>query len=368
MHRYKIQPQNMEIIKAVRFDTRWTPKVAIRIANDEDKAIANVNQDSPDIKVFMDGSGMKGRIGAAAVLYRYGRAKTELRYKLGMQRQHTVYEGEGVGALLGTKLISNEWGIRSAILYIDNQASILATQLTKPTAGHYIFDAFHEEIETLKKRHNIRVTVQWVPGHKGVEGNERADEQAKKAITEGSSDKQRLPRLLRKTLPHSRSAAKWAFGETLKHNAQKLWQKSPRYTKMKKTDPTTPSNKYLKLIANLPRKLASILSQLRTGHTPLAKHLHRIGKVDSPICPECQQGEETLQHFMLHCAAHREARQILCNSTGGRNIDITKLLTTPNTLPALFKYVATTGRFHSTFGDLPTLDEEQQERGDRRGR
>jgi hypothetical protein len=241
-------------------------------------------------------------------------------------------------------------------------------QLTKPTAGHYIFDAFHKEIETLKKRHNIRVTVQWVPGHKGVKGNKRADEQAKKAITEGSSDKQQLPRLLRKMLPHSRSTAKWAFRETLKHNTQKLWQKSPRYARMKKTDPTTPSNKYLKLIANLPWKLASILSQLRTGHTLLAKHLHHIGKVDSPICPECQQGEETLQHFMLHCTAHREARRILCNGTGGRNIDITKLLTTPNTLPALFKYVAATRQFHSTFGDLPTLDEERQETGDRRGR
>jgi hypothetical protein len=85
MHRYKIQPQNMETIKAVRFDTRWTPKVAIRITNDKDEAIANVNQDSLDVKVFTDGSGMKGKIGAAAVLYRYGRAKTELRYKLGMQ-------------------------------------------------------------------------------------------------------------------------------------------------------------------------------------------------------------------------------------------------------------------------------------------
>jgi hypothetical protein len=123
---------------------------------------------------------------------------------------------------LGTKLISNEWGIWLAILYIDNQASILATQLTKPTAGHYIFDTFHEEIETLKKRHNIHVTVQWVPGHKGVEGNEQADKQAKKAITEGSSDKRQLPRLLREMLPHSRSVAKWAFGEMLKRNAQKL--------------------------------------------------------------------------------------------------------------------------------------------------
>ena len=78
MHRYKIQPQNMETIKAVCFDMKWTPNVAIKIANDEDEVIANVNQDSPDVKVFTDGSGMEGKIGAAAVLYRYGRVKTEL--------------------------------------------------------------------------------------------------------------------------------------------------------------------------------------------------------------------------------------------------------------------------------------------------
>ena len=77
MHRYKIQPQYMETIKAMCFDTRWTPKVAIKIANNEDEAITNTNQDNPDVKVFTDGSGMDGKIGAAAVLYRYRRVKSD---------------------------------------------------------------------------------------------------------------------------------------------------------------------------------------------------------------------------------------------------------------------------------------------------
>jgi hypothetical protein len=45
---------------------------------------------------------------------------------------------------------------------------------------------------------------------------------------------------------------------------------------------------------------------------------------------------------------------------GGRDINITKLLTTPKTLRALFKYMAETGRFCGTFGDIPSLDEEDQ--------
>jgi zinc-binding in reverse transcriptase len=197
-------------------------------------------------------------------------------------------------------------------------------------------------------------------GHKGVEGNELADEQAKKAITEGSSDMSELPKVLKKALPHSKSTVKCAYSEKLKRNAQKGWQKSPRYKQMEKTDPTTPSCRYVDLIMDLLRKIASILLQLRTGHAPLAKHLNRIGKSDSPICPDCQQSKETVQHFLLHCTAHQAARQTLRNSTGGRDINITKLLTTPKTLLALFRYVAVTGRFRNTFRDIPTLSEEQQ--------
>jgi zinc-binding in reverse transcriptase len=101
------------------------------------------------------------------------------------------------------------------------------------------------------------------------------------------------------------------------------------------TDPTTPSDKFIKLTTKLPKKLSTILTQLRTGHAPLAKHLHRIKKADSPICPACLQNSETIQHFMLHCPAHQEARQRLRNNTGGRDINIAKLFTSPKLLRAL---------------------------------
>jgi hypothetical protein len=85
MHRYNIQPQKVETIKAVRYDTKWKPQVTINIADTETEAICEQEHDNPDVRVYTDRSGMEGNIGAAAVLYRGGRMKTELRLKLGSQ-------------------------------------------------------------------------------------------------------------------------------------------------------------------------------------------------------------------------------------------------------------------------------------------
>ncbi|KAF8234658.1 hypothetical protein L208DRAFT_1260751 [Tricholoma matsutake] len=78
--------------------------------------------------------------------------------------------------------------------------------------------------------------------------------------------------------------------------------------------------------------LASILTQLRMGHAPLSKHLFHIGTINSPICPACQQSDKMVQHLLLHCPAHQEARQMLQNNIGGRNIDITKIFTSLKSL------------------------------------
>ena len=49
--------------------------------------------------------------------------------------------------------------------------------------------------------------LRWTLGHIGITGNEKVDEEAKKAVRDSSSPLHSLPATLRKALPRSKSAA-----------------------------------------------------------------------------------------------------------------------------------------------------------------
>lgn len=133
-------------------------------------------------------------------------------YQLGSIDHHTVYEGETCGILLATKLILNELNIDSVIIYADNRAVITASTLMKPSPGHHLLDAFHKAVGVIKQRHpGIDIQIKWFPAHQGIIGNEAADSAAAKATAHGSSPTNKLPKLLTKLLPQSKSAAKRAF-------------------------------------------------------------------------------------------------------------------------------------------------------------
>ncbi|KAJ3925073.1 MAG: hypothetical protein NXY57DRAFT_873969, partial [Lentinula lateritia] len=87
------------------------------------------------------------------------------------------------------------------------------------------------------------------------------------------------------------------------------------------------------------------LTQLRTGHIPLQKHLHRIHQADTPICPCCKQQPETVFHYLFQCPAHRRARDHFRIRIPRTQWNMSSLLTCRSTLPQLFRYVDDTKRF-----------------------
>ena len=97
MYKFKLKPELMERIQATRQNPKWEPDIAIRIAENKEKAKAEDLGDKSNIKVYMDSSGVDSHIGATAILYQDGVLKRTRRMRLGSVKHHTVYEGEGVG-------------------------------------------------------------------------------------------------------------------------------------------------------------------------------------------------------------------------------------------------------------------------------
>jgi ribonuclease HI len=182
IHTDKISTNTAE---TTRQSTQRTPSFKTRIATTREKAIGEEARDKADVKVYTDGSGMDGMIGAGAVLYRGGMEKAKSRYRLGTKEQHTVYEGECMGIAMGVKLMSKEWNFKTATICTDSQETIRAMYLNKKVPGHHILDPFHRELDKLQKTHRgIQSTLRWIPGHKGIKGNEMADKEAKRAISD----------------------------------------------------------------------------------------------------------------------------------------------------------------------------------------
>ena len=199
------------------------------------------------------------------------------------------------------------------------------------------------------------ILIKWTPGHVGIKGNEKADEEAKKAAREGLSPSNRLLAPLRKALPRSKSAGQQEFIHKLKIKALELWKKSSRYNRMERIDLNHKINNFAKLTSNLHCDRASLLLlfRLRAGHVPLNAYLHKIQKTDSPICPSCQQNSKTVIHYILHCKTFKEARKTLFQKAGRDVRNLGLLLSMADLLPHLFQFIRNTS--HLRLHDRDTI-------------
>ena len=179
--------------------------------------------------------------------------------------------------------------------------------------------------------------------------NEKADEKAKEAAQGDTSAKHLIPKALRGAIPWSKSAIQQKFHGKLRCRTQKRWRKSQRHAKAAKIDESMPSMKFLALTRMLPRTKASLMLQLRTGHIALNKHLHCIGKSDTPTCPACGLEEETVRHFLVTCPAREGLRGEMRKELGRDAGSMQKLLADPETAPMVLRYVRSTGRLNKVF-------------------
>ncbi|KAG2036260.1 hypothetical protein BDR03DRAFT_866465, partial [Suillus americanus] len=104
------------------------------------------------------------------------------------------------------------------------------------------------------------------------------------------------------------------------------------------------------------------LFQLRTGHVPLNKHLHRISKAPSPTCTACHQKNESVYHFILECPAHARPRNAMRTALGTNACTLANLLHNRKHVKKLLTFIAQTKRFATTFGDVTPPPDRRENR------
>ena len=143
----------------------------------------------------------------------------------------------------------------------------------------------------------VRLTLQWIPGHANIQGNERADKLAKQGSTR--------PQV---TLPTSINTAR----QTIKTNKREEWMNGwamgktgrPIFNHM-----TAPNLK--DGLNSLERRDQVTIFRLRSQHIPLNAHLNRIRPESEPNCLLCPHPYETVAHLLFECPALQDLRENL---------------------------------------------------------
>ena len=356
---YGVRPSDTESIRAAPRNPATSHKrpFTVSIPADKEASTMEDKQATEVVKVYTDGSSQDGKVGAAAVLKRADQPTRKLHFHLGPSTHHTVHEAELIGILLGLHLIKTDKKAKTSYsIGVDNQAALSALNGVKATSGQYITDAILDTAAQNKKARNsarYSLKFRWTAGHTGIEGNEEADKEAKKAAEGETSDKKKLPPLLRKQIKSNKSALRQHKKGRLKMRWAQEWAVSPRYNKFKTLDPSFPSSRFIQLISDdrISRIDASRICQLRTGHVPLNAFLEKIKKTDSARCPACGHTKEDARHFLLDCPTYAHERWSLFRSCKAKQPKMSDLLNEEEMMVPMANFIQATRRFEEGTGE-----------------
>ena len=135
------------------------------------------------------------------------------------------------------------------------------------------------------------VFIQWIPGHSSIPDNDLADKAAKDA-THITADA---------PLPISLSSSIQIINEA-------VCDAPPTHERVAAVYELRSFHRDVKQITN--RRDDVFIARLRSGHHPsLKQYLHRLDPSPDPICPNCQEEEQDLVHWLRDCPALSSVRQ-----------------------------------------------------------
>ena len=225
-------------------------------------------------------------------------------------------------------------------IFVDNQSSIRAIDKPKQQSGQYIIRNILQTLDELQnQRPSLEFKIEWVPGHMDIDGNEKADVEAKRAALEQLAGEPPLQRKLK-------SVQFMKINDDINTAARKAWNNGK--TNARQHRKMTRPKRFkagVQLYSDLPRKQLANLVRLRTGHCRLNSYLNQLNIIEDPSC-DCGRGIETVKHYLLLCKNYDDARKELKKKVGGRNMRTEILLGDPKVVKDTLEFVEKTQRFN----------------------
>ena len=207
------------------------------------------------------------------------------------------YEAEAKAIETSLLLVSNVFTQnikeRSNIVFFSDAKSVLQA-LENDDSKDPVIRNLSWTLSDFIKTHDIDITLQWIPGHTNIPGNERAD---------------RLAKFGARCTQHITSASMKTAKQTIKLKKSAVWMKEWETSDKGRTifeHMKTPNKK--DNINLLNRNEQVTIFRLRSRHIPLNQHLTRIGAKTDAGCPLCPCPEETVTHHLFVCPALDDLR------------------------------------------------------------
>jgi ribonuclease HI len=277
----------------------------IRVLPMEEALIA-AREQRPGLSLWSDGSRFdNGRVGAGVAWQALGVWQAR-GIPLGLGKE--VFDAELIGACEALELALKDRDKGPVTVLLDSQAAISRLQHQRAGPGQGLAIRAHRAAHALGAQ-GRPATIQWVPGHHGIEGNERADQAAKQAASKtprGGQGKLSLAYTHRTRTEVARAQRQQWLTKALGRRslpAQRAYRALPGW----KLDPA---------LASAPKKIASRYYQLKTGHAAIGAYLQKVQAQDSGACHSCQAPNETVYHLLFECREWRRQREALYRALG----------------------------------------------------
>ena len=209
------------------------------------------------IRLYTDGSATDAvKNGGAGVFIQYPSGERQAE-AIPTGLHCTNYRAEEEALIHAANIISSRVSQDTQVVFLTDALSVLQAVNT---------NSLPQLEEALNKIKCLRIVLQWIPSHCGVEGNEEADKMAKL----GAKDQQ----------PNNGVSPK---------EMKTIIQSLHRMARPK-------DNYHL-----LTRSQQVVIFRLRTGHNKLNQHLfQKLRAVPSPMCP-CGEAEQDTDHILQEC-------------------------------------------------------------------